>query len=265
LTKKSRETLFNFWMGLLRQPINEGRAEYFVSYQPADAARELACINLVFPNENLNVAEVSKAMQREVAIWVKRFPVPSIAFAFDAKEDMISIPESPNASYLTAYAEPKNGNLVAGWGSGNVMPREQMTEEYRNLIYTHLPSRSQDDIRRKARRDTRATVRAAAVIVFFIAIVPVLIQVASLGVYWIGWILSLLSIGKGAYRAGQLFGWLKPSEKQKQKEKEDQLMRHHHYHCKLNPKGFERLKLENFEREAIERTRQEAEEIRRRM
>lgn len=31
-------------------------------------------------------------------------------------------------------------------------------------------------------------------------------------------------------------------------------MQHHHYHRKLNPEGFTRLMLENFEREARERT-----------
>ena len=28
-------------------------------------------------------------------------------------------------------------------------------------------------------------------------------------------------------------------------EVEERLEEHHHYHCKLNPKGFERLKFEN--------------------
>jgi hypothetical protein len=33
----------------------------------------------------------------------------------------------------------------------------------------------------------------------------------------------------------------------------------HFYHCERNPTGFIRPKIENFEREAIERTRKEAE------
>lgn len=39
-------------------------------------------------------------------------------------------------------------------------------------------------------------------------------------------------------------------------------MRHHHYHCKRNPDGFMRLKVENIEREEIDRIREEFQEIR---
>jgi hypothetical protein len=39
-------------------------------------------------------------------------------------------------------------------------------------------------------------------------------------------------------------------------------MNHYFYHCERNPEAFNRLKFENFERDAIERTRDEAEAIR---
>jgi hypothetical protein len=40
-------------------------------------------------------------------------------------------------------------------------------------------------------------------------------------------------------------------------------MRHHHYHCERNPEGFERLKLENFERWAREEVHAEAKSLKR--
>lgn len=46
------------------------------------------------------------------------------------------------------------------------------------------------------------------------------------------------------------------SARQVEKEEEELRMRHHHYHCMKNPEAFARLKVENFEREAIERTKE---------
>ena len=39
-------------------------------------------------------------------------------------------------------------------------------------------------------------------------------------------------------------------------------MNHYFYHCERNPEGFMRLKVENFEREAKERTLKEVEALR---
>jgi len=55
---------------------------------------------------------------------------------------------------------------------------------------------------------------------------------------------------------------LKPSQREKQEAERNLKMSHYFYHCERNPEGFNRLKIENFEREAIEGTRKEAEELR---
>lgn len=41
-------------------------------------------------------------------------------------------------------------------------------------------------------------------------------------------------------------------------------MKHYFYHCEGNPEGFNRLKIENFEREAIRRTHDVADSLRER-
>jgi hypothetical protein len=57
-------------------------------------------------------------------------------------------------------------------------------------------------------------------------------------------------------------GWIKPSQREKQKAEKDLKMQHYFYHGELNPDGFNRLKIENFDREAIERTHKEADALR---
>ncbi len=51
------------------------------------------------------------------------------------------------------------------------------------------------------------------------------------------------------------------SKAEVQKEAEEARMRHHHYHCERNPEGFQRLKLENFERWAREDIQNEAKNL----
>jgi hypothetical protein len=55
---------------------------------------------------------------------------------------------------------------------------------------------------------------------------------------------------------------VKLTQREKEKAEKDLRMRHYYYHCEQNPEGFNRLKIENFERDAIKQTHLEAEEIR---
>lgn len=125
-----------------------------------------------------------------------------------------------------------------------------------------MPFRLQEEVRQKAEREARATGRAIRLIVFLTVVVPVLIEVVALGVTWLGHFLAVLSIAGGVYKIGKALGWLNPTEREKQKAENDLKMKHYFYHCELNPNGFNRLKIENFEREAIEQTRSEAEALR---
>ena len=128
-------------------------------------------------------------------------------------------------------------------------------------VYQNVPFRTQAAVHEAVERETRNTAKAARVIILFIVVVPVLIEIISLGVAWIGYILSGLSITAGIYKAAKAFGWLKPSERAKAKAEKERKMGHYYWHCERNTEAFNRLKIENFEREAIERTRKEAEAL----
>jgi hypothetical protein len=249
-------------MGLIRQPLEEDRGNYFVSYQPADAVRELAFLSITFPEDNFTVADVSNAMQSEARIWVGRYQVPTMIFAFDAKEDLIQVPESPTDSYFFAYIDSKTGTFFSQWGKGLSAPTEQMDEKYQNRIYGDLPAKRQEDIRASARAADHSRASTVAVILFFVAVVPVAIELIGLGVSWLGYLLSFLSILKGSHKAAKLFGWIKSSKREKEQEKATLEMRHHHYHCERNPDAFRRLKIENLEQDAIQQTREQAKRLR---
>jgi len=246
-----------------RDKIKEGRADYFVTYQPADCRFPFATLDLVFPASRVNGASVVQSMEQELDIWLKRYPVPVMVSAFDAKEDLIPVHGTSGESHLMGYCDLRTGQTVRRWRllKDNELPPEQADAEYLQVVYRDVGFRDQGTVRDAARRENRNMVGAARAIVFFMVTVPVLIEVISLGVTWLGNMLIAISIATGAYKAAKAFGWLKPTERDKAKAEEERKMQHYYWHCERNPEAFNRLKMENFEREAIEETRREAETL----
>jgi hypothetical protein len=76
---------------------------------------------------------------------------------------------------------------------------------------------------------------------------------------WLSWAVLFYGLSQLYIKALKLLGYWPQSAADAAKAAEETAMRHHHYHCKRNPEGFMRLKAENFDREAREKTRQEAE------
>lgn len=142
------------------------------------------------------------------------------------------------------------------------LPSEQKDVGYLERVYKDVPFRLQEEVRQKAQREARTTGKVIRLIVFLTVVVPVLIEVVSLGVTWLGHLLAGISISAGLYKIGKAMGWLKPTKRDKEKDEKEQKMGHYFYHCERNPEAFNRLKCENFEREAIEQTRKESEAIR---
>lgn len=182
--------------------------------------------------------------------------------AWDAKETPIRIPSKKDESILWGYMKTGTGTVTRMWGriSSREFPTEQGQPDYFERVYKDVPFRLQEEVRLKAEREWR-TIRAVRFIFFFIVVVPVLIEIVGLGVHWLGHILSAISISVGLYKVAKRIGWIKPSKRQREKAEEDLKKGHYFYHCERNPVGFNRLKAENFEREAIERTRKEAEAL----
>src|ERR1700692_2692080 len=68
--------------------IKEARASYFVEYQPPVSNNPFATLNVVYP-ESYELASVASAMKSEVMYWLVRYPVPIMAWAFNAAENII--------------------------------------------------------------------------------------------------------------------------------------------------------------------------------
>jgi len=249
---------------VFRDKLSEHRGTYFVTYQPADARYPFAIVQLTFPQDGSDGSTIIRAMEHELEVWLTRYPVPVMISAYDAKDDLISLSDEFGESHLMGYIESPAGTVIRRWGllRNDELPSEQMDAEYLERAYKDVPFQLREEVRENAIREARTTGRIIRIFVFFVVAVPVLIEIISLGVEWLGYLVSGISILIGLYKTAKAMGWLKPSKRDKQKAEKKLKMQHYFYHCEQNPEAFNRLKIENFNREAIERTRKEAEALR---
>ncbi len=249
---------------VFRDEIKEHHGNYYVSYRPADARFPFAIVQLTFLDQGFDAAIVKSAMGHELKRWLSRFRVPVMVSSFDAKDDLIHISTESDQSHLMGYVDPQTDQITQQWGllKNEELPPEQMDAGYLARVYEGVPFRLQEAVRQNALRETRMLGRSARIIIFLLVGVPVLIEMVSLDVAWLGHVLAGISISVGLYKLGKAMGWLKPTQREKEKAEKELRMRHYFYHCERNPEGFNRLKIENFEREAIRRTHEEADALR---
>lgn len=249
---------------MFREQSKEHRGDYYVSYQPADARFRFASVQLTFLVNDRDVTDVKAAMERELQSWLSRFRVPVRVSSYDAKDDLIHVAPEFAQSHLAGYLDQQTGQIIQWWDfpQESEFPAEQMDAGYLARVYEGVPFRLQEEVRRKALRETRMQGRSASIALFLMVGVPVLIEMVSLGVAWLGCVLAGISISVGLYKLGKTMGWIKPTQRDKEKAEKDLKMKHYYYHCEQNPEGFNRLKIENLGREVIRRNHAEADAIR---
>lgn len=248
---------------VFREELKEYRGRYYVTYQPADSRCRFAGVGLVFHEKRPDSQEIKQLMENELKLWVTPFPVPVMVSSFDSTESVIHLPDEQGGSHLMGYIELQTGTVVQRWGlfTNEEIPAALMTAEHLNRVYRDIPFRLRKDVREAAARKNRKLqtgFRIFRALIVFVAVFRVVIEIISSWLSWLGHFLQAISILTGASKVGKALGWLKESEAKKQEAEKKRKMEHYYYHCERDPMGFERLKLENFEREAAERTREEA-------
>jgi hypothetical protein len=248
---------------VFREKLSEHREEYFVTYYPADGDDWLATVSLSFP-ANVDLLVVKSALEKELKYWLKRFPVPIMVSAFDAKDNVIRLPGDSDESHLTGYVDIQSQQLVYRWGlmKSDEVPSEQKEASYLEWTYQGIPIRLQQKVREEALLEIRVRNRVIRFIVFFYVGGAVFVELIALGVSWLGHVLAVISISTGSYKLAKAMGWLKPSQRDKENAEKERKMEHYFYHCERNPEAFNHLRCENFERDTIEKTLKESETIR---
>jgi hypothetical protein len=242
-----------------REKLKCHRGDYFASYQPADSRLRFATLSLVFLNNASDCSRVATAMEFELEHWLNRFPVPIMVSSFDVKDDLIRVKGCRDDDHLMGVPSKMDG-IIKRWGTyrDDEISTEFTNDKYLERIYVGVAHQSVEEVAQKATTEAAAIRRAALSVLLLVVLVPLAIQFATLGIVWFGYVVSIISIIIGCYKGAKTFGWIKPSLREKQKAEKRSRMEHYFYHCERNPKGFNRLKIENFERELIEETHKEA-------
>ena len=189
-----------------------------------------------------------------MAEWLDRFPVPVMVSAFNAADEFLEVHDESRKSHLMGYFDRATSKVVHRWAAfgESEFPKDQSTPIFIQQSIQTVPFRLKAAARREANEKAiqlRRGIRLFRIATVFWVGIPLMIDIISLGIDWIGYALWSISVSIGLYEFARVLGWIKPSKHRLAKEEEMRKMRHYYYHCEKNPAGFERLRTENLERD----------------
>ncbi|TAJ84092.1 hypothetical protein [Reyranella sp.] len=247
------------------ESIKELRDGYFVEYHPPGADDRFAKASLTFTQET-EKAVVSKAMLMELGIWLERYGVPIMMSAWDKRENRI-LTQDAGDSFLVGW-KTSTGKFVHSWHYIDLdgFLEVNQTELDRRAIYKDVPFKTQEQVKLNAaayaaerRRQNRYL---KTILLVWLVVVPTGIALIEyFGPDWLALIALVLSLWQAGKAGYGLWHNSKPSPWEKAKAEKQRRMDHYFNHCERNPEGFARLVSDNFEREAVERTRKEADAL----
>ena len=243
------------------EPIKERREDYFIEYYPPTSGDKLAKLNIVFVND-INKNEVVIAMEKELNTWLLQYPIPLLVSSFDKKGDLLRLDPIKSVNHLIGFYD-HNKKICMQWNllKNEEIPNVATNQEYVNNIYSNLPFKTFAELDSETQK-RRKQIKFGWFI-FFIWLVPIPILIAVLENYnsWVSLIAMIYSIYKAIRKGLELTGKWPKSKRDKEKEKEEQLKNHYYYHCQINPEGFNKLKLENFKKMAMDDIAKEAKSL----
>jgi hypothetical protein len=244
------------------EPIKEGRELYFVEYYPPAPKERFATLGLTFLDE-LELEGVANAMEDEFFQWIQRYPLPVMVSAFDQNGDLYNLEGVKGFSHIIGYPA-SDGSIIKQWKliKDEDLPDKALDKNHLITVYQDVPFTKQSEIKKDWEKRAKR-VRTGWYIVFVWAvIVPAFIA-------WLGWAsplvswMAMLYAWFQAYVKGmKLAGKWPKTQHEKDDERERVEMEHHHYHCKENPEGFLRLKVENLEKWEREKIQKDFDKLR---
>jgi hypothetical protein len=248
----------------------EPRDWYFVEYLPPQAGVWFATLSLVMLRD-ADASSIADAMESEARLWMNRYPVPVMVSAFDVVGDLIDLDTRRPCSHLVGLPGDDLGpQLLWKLVPDGEAPNGPFTDAALRRIYSDYPGGMTDSEVRDAEFAEHARVirRGRALITIWLlvwlAAIPLAWAVVQWGgPHWLATLVMLYAAYKAVVQALKLLGVLRPSAKEQQTQDRERRMEHYFYHCEQNPEGFERLKAENFDREARAQTIAEAEALQR--
>ena len=235
--------------------IKESRDWYFVEYRPPIPTYKFSLLELVVM-ESRDIQDVAAAMEKEAKHWLARYPVPLMATAFSKNGDVFPLMPARPVDHLMAWPDITRLTEVLRWEAvpDNELPDVALDQKWLRQVFSSIPSKTGQQLKAEANKDM-VSQRVGWWFVFLWAIVvPLAVEIIEWWSELLGTVVVGYAVCKAAIEALRLTGKLPKSKRAEEKEAKELKMQHYYYHCERNPEAFMRLKLENFEREEIERT-----------
>jgi hypothetical protein len=250
--------------------VKEHRDWYFVEYYPPRGADWLASLNIVVLGAEPEDRVVG-AMEAEARRWITRYPSPLMASAFGEAGDLISLDGLRDSDHLMAHLDAGSGDPRLEWRlipeaevPGKLLTDDERLRVYADVSHTYTSAAAREQEFRKFARSFRTGRRLITVwLIVWLAAIPAgwaILQWA--GPRWLGVGVLIYSLFKALQQVLKLIGVWRPSRRERESEEKRKRMEEYYLECERNPEGFERLKLENLEREAREQTQNEARVLR---
>lgn len=243
------------------EKIEKDKNGYLIEYNPVFTGDSFAILNITF-YEYFKPEKAIEIIENEFKIWTTKYPTPLMVFSENESQNPIDYQKITNNNYLIGYPL-KNNKFKMVWGEidENEFAQFDLSKESLFALYSGLNYKTLADVKKEQKDKANGLKIFRFSMVLWFCVIPGLIAIFG----WANPIVSVIALLYSLYMASQkmlkILGKKNKSEKEKEKEKKDMLKRHHHYHCMLNPQGFERLKLENFEKQHKENLQQKIESL----
>lgn len=234
---------------------------YFVTYTPPQPGMRFASFGITFMHD-VDSETALKILEQQSEYWTKKYPVSVMGMVYNKEGDSIKFEGMRPSNHLTTLV--KNGSHERYWDfvDDNAFPNLWAAPERLIELYDDVSYKTQSQINSEVNQKYKGIRTIKLMILFWAVFVPLMVAILEFfSPDWIALIVLIYSFWKAYQKWLVMTGKKEKSEKELEKEKEDLAMRHHHYHCKINPDGFLKLKLENFKNDSTERTQKEYDSI----
>lgn len=251
--------------------VKKQRVWYFVEYCPPQDGNWFATLD-VQVHESATLAAVADAMESELSIWAQCYPIPVFVSAWDEAGDLYSLEGTRSSPHLVGYVDADTGEVKAFWRhvGDDEAPRAAPSNEELLRIYADVHHElTSETAREKAfLREMRSARIGKRLVVTWLVIwgaaIPAGVAVLEWAApwWWLGVLVLAYSLYKAVRQALILIGIGKPSRRELEAQAKRNRMEMYYEECERNSEGFERLRIENLERETREQIQNEARELR---
>lgn len=241
--------------------IKEGRDWYFVKYTPPAPGNRFSILDLFIVDESKSPGQVSEVIETEAMHWLGTYPIPLMATAFTSDGDVLSLVGNKPIDHLFAWLDADSEQIILKWELVRDvdLPEIALNQDLLKHIFINVPFRTDEDIQNAAGKYLFNLRNGLRLFFIWAVIIPILVALLEWWSDLLGMAVLAYAFIKAIIQALRLTGHLPKSERHKEREIKEGKMNHYYYHCERNPEAFQFLKLENFRNEEIEKTKSEAE------